>query len=193
MANNTFSAVITFLFIAFFQVFTANAADFYGATVTDREVPTVAWRAGITGSRPIIGNVPPNSPAAKYGLKQGYIILFINDKKVRNTGELNQFTTDTISVYVFDGTEMKTVSIDRKAIEAEKAERIEAERKAALPPPQVVPDELPDNSPSMEFNDEILYKRSVGSPSDRAKKSSEKSANTPSEPSQAPKTKAKED
>jgi len=181
MANNKFLSVIMFLFVASFQGFAANAADFYGATVTDQEVPTVAWRAGITGSRPIVGDVPVHSPAAKHGFKQGQIILSVNGKNVRKTNELSQFTTDTISVYVFDGTEMQTLSIDRLAIEKEKAERIEAERKAAIPPPQVVPDERPDDSPPMEFNDEIIFKRSISPTPDGTKEPSKKSTNTPSE------------
>jgi len=143
----------------------AYAADFFGATVTNQEVPTTAWRAGITGIRPTVEYVPPTSPAAHYGLEQGQIILSINDKKVRNVNELSQFTTDTLSVFVLDGAERKMVTIDRLAIEKEKqkekekaeAARKEAERKAA-PPPSA--DEEPvDNSPPAVFDDNMLYIR----------------------------------
>lgn len=181
MTNNKFLVVIMFLLITTFQRLAANAADFYGATVTDREVPTNAWRAGITGFRPMVDTVPPNSHAAKYGFRQGNIIISVNGIKVRKTIELSQFKTDTISAYVFDGTEMKTLLIDRLAIEKEKAERIEAERKAVTPPPQVVPDERPDDSPAMEFNDEIMFKRSISPTQNETKEPSRKNTNTPSE------------
>ena len=183
MKNYKFSAVFALLLVAFFQESITGAADFYGAAVTDQEAPTVAWRAGITGFRPIVGDVPPNSNAAKYGFKQGHVILSINGKSIRKTSELSQFTTDTISVYVFDGTEMKTLSIDRLAIEKEKAERAEAEHKAAKPPPRVLPDERPDDSPPMEFNDEILYRRSIGPAPNgtKTKEPSEKNGDRPAE------------
>jgi hypothetical protein len=169
MTNNKLLFIVMLLLAVTFTGFSANAADFYGANVTDREVPTVAWRAGITGDRPIVGDVSINSPAEKHGLKRGDIIISVNGKDVRTTNELSQFKTDTISVRVFDGTEMKTLSIDRLAIEKEKAERIDVERKEDPPPPKIVPDEPSDNLPPMEFNDEILYKRTISPTSDETK------------------------
>jgi len=159
--NKLLITLMTFIAIACSNM-SAHAADFFGATVTNQEVPTRAWRAGVTGERPIVGHVPPNSPAAKYGLEQGQIILSINDKQVRNVNELRLFTTDTLSVFVLDGAEKKMVTIDRLAIEKEKekaeAARIEAERKATPPPP--ANDEEPvDNSPPAVFDDNTLYIR----------------------------------
>lgn len=169
MTNKKFLFIVMLLFAVTFPGFSANAADFYGANVTDREVPTVAWRAGITGYRPIVGHVSTNSPAEKHGFKRGNIIISVNGKEVRNTGELSLFTADTLSVRVFDGMELKTLSIDRQAIEKEKTERIDAARKTAPPPPPIVPDEPADNSPTMEFNDEILYKRTISPAPDETK------------------------
>ncbi len=164
--NKLLITIMTFIAIACSNM-SVHAADFFGATVTNQEVPTSAWRAGVTGERPIVGHVPPNSSAAKYGLEQGQIILSINDKKVRNVNELRQFTTDTLSVFVLDGAERKMVTIDRLAIEKEKqqqekekaeAARIEAERKAA--PPSSSDDEEPvDNSPPAVFDENTLYIR----------------------------------
>lgn len=143
----------------FFTVVTtsvpAAATDFYGATVNDRDVPTVAWKARITGFRPIVSNVLIDSIAANLGFKQGDIILSVNDKDVSKSLELSRFTTDKLSVCVFNGTEKKIFIIDRLAIETEKNKLIAANRKSILPLIKPIA-ERQDNSPPLVFNDYAL-------------------------------------
>lgn len=156
--------VVSIMAFATSTILTASAyaADFFGATVTNREATAIAWKAGIVGLRPVVEDVPSSSPAAKYGLKQGEIILSINGKAVRDANELKQFTTDILSVYVLDGAERKILKIDRLAIEKEKADiaRIEAERKAARMKQINTETERADDSPPVIFNDTTLYIRS---------------------------------
>jgi len=134
------------------------ASDFYGATVTDKDTPTAAWKAGIIGVHPTINDVTYDSPAGKAGFKRGDIILSINDDDVKRTSELDKFTTNTLTVHVFDGNERKKLTIDRLAIETEKARRLADEKKPAPAPESTdTNNESPDNSPPSKFDDEETY------------------------------------
>jgi len=112
----------------------ADAYDFYGASVSDKDVPSSYMKYGLNGLiglRPTITEISYDSPADKAGLKRGDIILLINDKAVKNTLDLGKFTDNTMSVGLFRGIERIVLTIDRLAIETEKANRIAKEKKAA--------------------------------------------------------------
>lgn len=139
--------------------YSAFALDFYGVNVTDKDAPSSFMRYGINGYRPTVSGVDVGTPAAKYGFKEGDIILSINDKNIRRSFELNQFSTDILSVLVFSSPERKTLTINRLAIETEKSNRIEAERKAATERKRAYTDERQDNSPAVKYDDAALEKR----------------------------------
>jgi hypothetical protein len=116
---------------------------------------------GVSGYRPTVLDDSYNTPAGEFGFRQGDIILSVNDQDVRRSSELNKFTTDILSIDVFSKGERRILTINRKAIETEKANRIEAERKAAVSiarQPEYTNEQV-DNSPSLKFDDKTLEKR----------------------------------
>ncbi|NTU50582.1 MAG: PDZ domain-containing protein [Desulfobulbaceae bacterium] len=116
-----------------FMAHVVDAYDFYGASVSDRDVPSSYMKyglKGLIGYRPTITGISYDSTADKAGFKRGDIFLSINDKVVKSTSDLGQFTGPTISVNLFRGLERMTLTIDRLAIEAEKASRIAGEKKS---------------------------------------------------------------
>ena len=93
------------------------AFDFFGADVSDSDVPSIYFKVSLYGIRPIVNSVAFDSIAAKIGLHRGNVILSINGTDVQKTSELNQFTTNVLSVLILSGFEVKVVSIDRLASE----------------------------------------------------------------------------
>lgn len=109
-----------------------DAFDFYGASVTFKEVSMNMWRMGISGKYPVIDNVTMDSPAEKAGLSQGNIILSVNKRVIKNVSDLDTFTDDTLSVNILNGYSREKIFIDRIAIEAEKIRRTAEERKSIV-------------------------------------------------------------
>lgn len=101
-----------------------NAFDFYGASVTTKVVSMSMWRMGINGNYPVIDSVNMNSPAAKAGLSEGNIILSVNGRATRNVYDLDNVSTDVISVEILKGYSREKIIIDRAAVENEKIKRI---------------------------------------------------------------------
>jgi hypothetical protein len=134
------------------------AADFYGASVFDKDVPTITWKAGIDGIHPIVSNVEYGSPARKAGFKNGDIILSINNKDIKRSSDLDKFTANALNVRILNGTTWNTLTIDRQVIAAEKANSIAVERNAPTPAishsPQV--NTTQDNLPPLKFDDASL-------------------------------------
>ena len=109
-----------------------DAYDLYGASISDQDVPSSYMKYGLTGYRPTITGVSYDSPADKAGFKRGDIFLSINDKAVKKTSDLGKVTDNKISVLLFRSIERKTLTLDRSAIEAEKASFIDNEKNAAV-------------------------------------------------------------
>ncbi len=113
--------LVTFTITALpFMPHTSIASDFHGASVTDRNVPTAAWKAGITGIHPTIDDIALDSPAKTAGFATGDIILSINGEAVHKTAELKQLTDHTQKIEILRGNGRKTLIVDGRAIEAEK-------------------------------------------------------------------------
>jgi hypothetical protein len=100
------------------------AFDFYGADVSDSDVPSIYFKVGLYGIRPIVNTVAFESIAAKAGLQRGNVILSINGTDVEKSSELSQFTTNVLSVLILSGFEIKVLSFDRLAPEASKSKSI---------------------------------------------------------------------
>lgn len=126
-----FSAILTVTLLSFITT-NAFAFDFFGATVIDKEVPSSVWKIGILGLRPTVKDVTYDSLAKKAGLTKGDLILAINDKPVKKTRELNEFSENTLKVKVFSGAIEKTLAIDRLVIGTEKTTRSTAKKEAVL-------------------------------------------------------------
>lgn len=150
--------------------FTANAVDaydFYGASIYDKEVPSSYMKYGINGFKPTITEVTYDSPSEKAGFKQGDIFLKINAMNAKKTSELEKITTKTITVNLFRGIERITLTIDRMAIEMERAKRIAKDKKASediiktanyVSRPINSP-EPSDNSEPLKFDDDALERK----------------------------------
>ena len=137
----------------------AFAIDFYGASVTDKDAPTSFMRCGIYGDHLVVGSVASDSPAEKAGFMQGDVIMSINDKDIRDSAGLVKIIDDILNVSIFNGSEWKTLTINRLAIETEKASQLEAERKAAVVAAANIAHSSPpceDTSPPIKLDDSML-------------------------------------
>ena len=135
------------------------AFEFFGASVSDMEVPSAYMRWGMIGTRPIVTSVQPNSPAELAGFGRGNIILSVNGTNVGSTSDLGQFSADRLAVLVFSGDNQITLTIDRAAYEAEQA-RLANESGGgvvASPPPSVAsPVVQPDNTPAIVLDNATI-------------------------------------
>jgi hypothetical protein len=104
-----------------FSATSGYAIDFFGAIILDRDVPSSYMKAGVYGFRPIVNTVAFDSIAGLNGLLRGDIILSINGKEVKKSSELNQVTTDVLSVSIFRINERKALTIIRNAVEGHKS------------------------------------------------------------------------
>lgn len=136
-----------------------DAFDYYGASVSDRELPSSFLKLGMYGSRPAVDRVLMDSPAAKHGLKQGDVLLAINGKNITRASEISLFTTDKVSLTLIRGYARKTVVINRLAIESELTRHAVESKRPAVPSPQVMNAINADNSPAIRFDDAALEKK----------------------------------
>jgi len=135
------------------------AFEFFGASVSDMEVPSAYMRWGMIGPRPIVTSVLPNSPAELAGFGRGNIILSVNGTNVSSTSDLGEFSADRLAVLVFSGDDQITLTIDRAAYEAEQARRANessAEVTASPPPPAASPVVQPDNAPAIVLDNATI-------------------------------------
>lgn len=142
----------------------AYSQDFCGLNVIDRETSSRLMRFGYAGNRPTIVNVTKGSYASRYGFNENDVIYSINDKEVRKSSELSQFTNDILYVTVFRGVERITLSVDKRLFEIEKANQIEAQRKAAIANQRTYAVDRQDNTPAVRIDDntlERMYGRST--------------------------------
>jgi hypothetical protein len=114
------------------SVTSAFAIDFYGADVTDSDLPSSYLKIGLLGFRPVVASVTLDSPAAKHGFQRGDIIVSINGKDIKSSSELHRFTTDVLSVSIFRNREKMTLTIDRHAIGNAETRQSSVEKQSAL-------------------------------------------------------------
>lgn len=148
--------------ISFFGLIanTVHALDFYGANISDRDVPSSFMKVGIYGIRPTITDISYDTFAEKAGFKMGDIILSINDKQTKRASDFNLVTADILNVLVVRGNERKILSVNRFAIETAKAARIEIEREATVSRQQLNKEEQQENNfPAIRFDDVALERK----------------------------------
>ena len=123
-----FLAAPIFSLLSVCQVF---AGDFYGASVTDKDMPSSFMRFGIYGDHPVVGSVVSGSVAESAGFEKGDVVILINQKSVGRAADLATITDDNLIIRTFDGSKWKKLTINRVAVEEEKARQRDAERKTA--------------------------------------------------------------
>lgn len=126
------NAIVVLVTVFSFFVSDAVANGFHGATVTDRDLPSSYMKIGLFGYRPVISEVPSDSAAAKHGFQRGDIIVSINGKDIKKSSELNQFTSDELSVSIIRNKEKMSVSIIRHVPRVAKVKPIVTERQVQL-------------------------------------------------------------
>lgn len=141
--------------VSLFLATTGHALDFYGATITDRELPTRFFKLDLYGIRPIVDHVTADSPADRFGLKQGDLILSINGKSVVKTSDLSTMTKEKNDIRIIRGVARKRITVTRATIEAVR----HAAHKAQETTPKNSTPSSSDNSPAIRLDDAALEKR----------------------------------
>lgn len=91
----------------------AQAADILGATVFDKEAPSIFWRLGVSGIRPTIDYVANSSIAEQCGLSKGDIILEIGKEPVYRTTDVITHLPKSRSITVLRNKEMLSLSFEQ--------------------------------------------------------------------------------
>jgi len=145
----TMRRLFVVLAVVLFSSWPALAAEFYGASVTDKDAPSSFMRYGIYGDLPTVGSVAPGSPAETAGFARGDVIVSINGKDLVHSKDLAEFGDKTLTIRMFDGLKWKVLTIDcnvvgkneirpaaghRTEVETEASSSSADGRSASLPP-----------------------------------------------------------
>lgn len=109
-------AILLLSAVLILSVSNGYAVDFYGADVSDADLPSSYMKVGLFGFRPVVGKIADDSPAAASGFQRGDVIFSVNGASVRNSNELGKFTTSAVSVTIFRLSEKKTLLIKKRDI-----------------------------------------------------------------------------
>jgi tetratricopeptide (TPR) repeat protein len=93
----------------------AQAADLLGATIADREAPSLAMRIGVVGIHPTVSAIRYGSQAEHCGLSKGDIILKIGNIPVNQTTDILSRLADSSTFTVLRNLERFTVACDATA------------------------------------------------------------------------------
>jgi hypothetical protein len=145
-------------FVLLFLATTGHTLDFYGALVSDRELPSSFFKIHMYGFRPIVDRITSDSPADKFGLRQGDVILSINGKSVARTSDFSAMTEAKNDIRVIRGLTRKRITVNGATIEAAQQVR-HAANKAQETTPKASTPPSSDNSPAIRFDDADLEKR----------------------------------
>lgn len=137
---------------------TGHALDFYGASITDRELPSSFFKIHLYGFRPTVDHVTTDSPAGRFGLKRGDVILSINGKPVAKTADFPGMTHEKNDIRVIRGLARKRLIVTRATIEAAQQTQ-HLVQKAQETAPKVSTPPSSDTSPALRFDDAALEKR----------------------------------
>jgi membrane-associated protease RseP (regulator of RpoE activity) len=144
--------------VSLFLATTGHALDFYGATITDRELPTSFFKLNMYGIRPIVDHVTTDSPADKFGLRQGDVILSINGKSIAKASDFSTLIKEKNEIRIIRGLARKRITATRVTIEAAKQLQ-HAAHKTQEPAPKPSTPPASDMSPAIRFDDAALEKR----------------------------------
>lgn len=151
-----FTFVLTL--VSLFLATTGHALDFYGATITDRELPSSFFKIHLYGFRPTADRVTTDSPADRFGLKRGDVILSVNGKSVARTADFPGMTHEKNDIRVIRGLARKRITATRATIAAaQKAQRAAYKTQETAPQAAAAPSS--DTGPAIRFDDATLEKR----------------------------------
>lgn len=154
----TYRFTFVLALVSLFLGTTAHALDFYGATITDRELPTRFYKLNLYGIRPIVDQVAANSLAARVGLKQGDVILSINGTSVAKAADFPGMTLEKNDIRVIRGLARKRITVTRATI-ATAQQGPHAAHKAQKTAPNKSTAPSSDTGPAIRFDDAVLEKR----------------------------------
>jgi murein DD-endopeptidase MepM/ murein hydrolase activator NlpD len=144
--------------VSLFLATTGHALDFYGATITDRELPTSFFKLNLYGIRPIVDHVTTDSPADKFGLRQGDVILSINGKSIAKASDFSTLIKEKNEIRIIRGLARKRIIVTRATIEAaQQAQHVV--QKAEETAPKVSTPASSDTSSAIRFDDAALEKK----------------------------------
>ncbi len=144
----------------FLSVSSANAFDYYGATLSRRELPSSYMNMGYIGFFMHVDTVQSNSPAELQGLKQGDYLLSINGRSIHNPGDLSTVTADKLTIDVLRGHERKEVRLNREADRYITVQPATVDSRTVVQPfPEQKRSQQTDVLPPLKFNDDALEKK----------------------------------
>ena len=145
--------------VSLFLATTGHALDFYGAAVSDRELPSSFFKIHLYGFRPTVDRVTSDSPADRFGLRQGDVILSINGKSVAKTSDFPTMTHEKNDIRVIRGLTRKRITVTRATVEAAQQAQYATDKARETTPPKASTVHPPDTSPAIRFDDAALEKR----------------------------------
>ena len=144
--------------VSLFMATTGHALDFYGATITDRELPARFYKLDMYGTRPIVDHVTAGSAADRFGLRQGDLVLSINGKSVAKTSDFSGMTQEKNDLRVIRGLARKRIAVTRATLEA--AQQVQHTASKAQETASHAPTSpSSDTSPAIRFDDATLEKK----------------------------------
>ncbi|MBK5276689.1 MAG: hypothetical protein JJE30_16795 [Desulfuromonadales bacterium] len=136
--------ILLFLIVFSYPLTGYSAMDFEGAIIEFKDVPTRAWKYGVLGNKWIVSIVKDKSHAKLIGLKQGDIILTVDDKNLVSIDDLLEMSYGEHAIKVLNTkNQVDNLVINR------------------MPPKPVnTPKNRQDlNLPSIAVNDEVLAQK----------------------------------
>jgi len=118
-----------------------SAMNFEGAILDFKDVPTSVWRYGVLGNKWIVIIVNDKSQAKQIGLKQGDIIISLDDKDIVTQNDLTKLSVGNHNIKVLN----KKYHVENLVIYIRPKNSENS-----------IKNELDSNSPTIVVNDEVL-------------------------------------
>jgi len=147
--------------IFFCSLTTTHAFDYFGAELSNSELPSSYMKLGIIGSYVHVDKLLHHSPAERQGFQQGDYLIAVNGTDIQKVADLLSVTTEELRITVLRGYKRKTIRFNLLMAKQETAPPATTVSSRpivqAQPEPQHV--KRTDNAPALRFDDAALEKK----------------------------------